>query len=305
VGKTALGLRFANELSDRYPDGQLHVNLAGFADDERPVEPVDALGHLLAGMGIPLSDPVSCERLCGLYRSLIAGQRMLILLDNARTAEQVRPLLPGSRSCLVLVTSRNALAGLTARDGARRLTLNVMPDGDLLTLMHRAIGRPLSADEDAALGRVVAACGGLPLAVRIAAERIASDPSPEAAIEELLTAPTVLDHLHIHGDPHSSMRAVFAWSFRTLAADAAALFRALGKHSGPAFSLSVAAALGDLDIHETRRSLNSLIAANLVREVTRNCFRLNRLLYDYAVELATAPDARGSTPYRAARVENV
>lgn len=292
VGKTALAVRFAHALSRRFSEGQLQINLRGFAATSRPMAPTEALGHLLAAVGGSSAPaPIEPERRSALYRSLLAGRRLLILLDNARSVEQVRPLLPGDSSCVVIVTSRNGLAGLTVRDGARRIPLDVMHEKDAVDLFDRltVMGRPSGPREHPAARKVVAACGRLPLALRIAAARINTAPSPERAIAQF-TECDLLNHLDVPGDEHSSLRTVFEWSYQALSGDAARMFQALGRHSEPDITLTAAAALTAVSPPRARRMLDVLVDANLVQEPVQDCFRMSALIFAYARQLTKPVD---------------
>jgi DNA-binding SARP family transcriptional activator len=288
IGKTAMAVRFAHELSSRFPDGQLQVNLRGFTDAQ-PMAPTEALGHLLAALGARSRIPTGLDRQCAFYRSMVARRRMLVLLDDARSVEQTRPLLPGAASCVVIVTSRSGLAGLTVRDGARRLTLDVLPNDDAVTLLSTAIGRPFQVREHPAVQKLVAACCGLPLALRIAASRINTAPSPDRAVTEF-TECDLFDRLYVQGDEQSSLRTVFEWSYRALSHDAAQMFRAIGRHGRPDVMLGAAAALVDASPGGARRLLDELVDAHLVQELSPDRFCMNNLLFAYARQLTEAVD---------------
>ncbi|WBB75709.1 BTAD domain-containing putative transcriptional regulator [Micromonospora sp. WMMD1128] len=287
VGKSTLAVHFAHQIADRYPDGQLHLDLRGFAREPEPMSSAEALGHLLAGLGVEPDLPSDVDRRAGLYRSLMAGRRMILLIDNARWIEQVRPLLPPSRSCLVLVTSRNRLSGLTARDGARRVNLDPMCDDDLLGLIRCVIGGG-TVEDRSVLRTVVAACGRLPLAVRIAAERISTARLPAEAFAEASTPGELLDVLETPGDPQSCMREVLHWSYRALSAEAAAMFDALGRHGGSAFDLETAAALSRTSVRQAWWAVGALVDSNLVEQRDWDRYEINPLIHAYAVERAGA-----------------
>ncbi|WP_255446586.1 BTAD domain-containing putative transcriptional regulator [Verrucosispora sp. NA02020] len=298
VGKTALAVQFAHSLARQFDDGQLHIDLRGFAEEgSGPMSGGEALGHLLAALGAP-SPGGDLERMSGLYRSLVAGRRMLILLDNAHSAEQVRPLLPGATSSLTIVTSRNRLTGLTVRDGARQLALGPLGESDAVELFGNMLGRPATLQRNrSAVRKVVHACGRLPLALRIAAARIAGSPAPDRALLEPVGT-ELLDRLEVPGDEHSSLRNVFGWSYRALAPEAAAMFVALGRSTTRTISLTTASAFAGTESYHARHALDALIDASLVEEMATDLFRLNPLIFAYARGLATAGDLE-SDPCRA------
>ena len=221
VGKTALAVQWAHQVAGRFPDGQLYVNLRGY-DPGQPVTAADALAGFLRALGVPGQDiPAEEDERAARYRSLLAGRRMLVVLDNAGSVEQVRPLLPGAAGCVVLVTSRDALAGLVARDGARRLDLDLLPLPDAVGLLRALIGARVDADP-AAAAALAERCARLPLALRVAAELAAARPDvPLAELAgELADQQRRLDLLDAGGDPRTAVRAVFSWSYRHLDADA-------------------------------------------------------------------------------------
>jgi transcriptional regulator with XRE-family HTH domain len=213
VGKTALAVHWAHQAAGRFPDGQLYAGLRGYGPD-RPVPAADALAGFLRALGVAGQDiPPGADERAARYRSLIAGRKMLVLLDNARSEEQVRPLLPGTASCVTVVTSRDTLAGLVARDGAARLDLDLLPEADATGLLQVLIGRRASADP-VATAMVVARCCRLPLALRVAAERAAARPADSLAslAAELAGQRDRLDILDAGGDPATAVRTVFSWS---------------------------------------------------------------------------------------------
>jgi DNA polymerase III delta prime subunit len=293
VGKTALAVRWAHQVRDQFPDGCLYVDLRGYAPD-RPLTPMEALGTLLGCMGddVPPDPAVRGAR----YRSLLAGRRMIVLLDNALCAEQVRPLLPGTGSCALVVTSRDDLAGLVARDGAHRVDLEVFPMSDALTLLGVLVGAErVRADPQAAV-RLVERCGRLPLVIRVAAEVAAAHPHADLAE---IGHDHALDWLAAGGDPGTDVRAVFSWSYRHLAArapDTAAMFHTLGKHSG-GLPLARAAALSGMTDDRAERALTTLVRGHLV-QVSSGRYQMHDLLRVYAWEVghkgmrAAAPAAR-------------
>ncbi len=177
VGKTALALRWAHQVADRFPDGQLYVNLRGFDPALPPMSAAEAIRLVLDALGVPAERvPASLDAQAGLYRSVLAGKKMLIVADNAADAGQVRPLLPGSPGCLVIATSRSTLAGLVAVDGAIPLMLDVLTSAEAHDLLARIIGDARVAAEPEAAGRLIEVCGHLPLALAITAARAATRP---------------------------------------------------------------------------------------------------------------------------------
>jgi DNA-binding SARP family transcriptional activator/Tfp pilus assembly protein PilF len=290
VGKTALAVHWAYRVEDRYPDGQLYVNLRGH-DLRQPLSPVAALNQLLLAMGVPAERiPVDEEGAAGLYRSLLALRRVLVLLDNASSAQQVRPLLPGGRGCLVLVTSRVALSGLVAREGARLLQLDVLSAAESCELIGQLIGAERSAREPQAVQRLAQLCGHLPLALRVAAAMAAARPTARLAEQVAAIEARPLSELRIADDPQSDLRHVFGPSYQALPEADRRLFRLLGLVPGPDFDPGTAAAMADLDIEWARAGLDRLAGANLVAHREPDRFGLHDLLRAYATELAHAEE---------------
>jgi len=292
VGKTALAVHWAHQAAHRYPDGQLYVNLRGFDPSGEPLPPAEAIVGFLQTLGVhPGQIPAELDARAGLYRSLLAGKRMLILLDNASDAAQVRPLLPGSSGCLVIVTSRSQLAGLAAADGAQVLTLELLNDDDAACLFAARVGQRRAAAEPAAVAGLTRLCGRLPLAVTIAAARAAARPAhPLSALAaELGGAGGRLDALDA-GEPAASVRAVFSWSYQNLSQLAARLFRLLGVHPGPDISAAAAASLAGLPPPQAHSALRELTAASLLSEHCPGRYLLHDLLRCYATELADSAE---------------
>ena len=245
VGKTALAVRWAHQVAHRFAEGQLYVNLRGFDPAGIPATPAAAIRGFLDALGVtPERIPRQRDAQAGLYRSLLAGKRMLIVLDNARDEEQVRPLLPASPASLALVTSRNQFAGLTAADRARLLTLDVLSHDEAVQMLTVRLAAGRAAAEPDAVSEIAALCARLPLALAVAAARAEARPGfPLAALAaELRDAAGRLDALDA-GDPTASVRAVFSWSYRQLSPQAAGMFRLLGLHPGPDTSVPAAASL--------------------------------------------------------------
>jgi tetratricopeptide (TPR) repeat protein/DNA-binding XRE family transcriptional regulator len=298
VGKTALAVRWAHQVAGAFPDGQLYVNLRGY-DPGPPVPAEDALAGFLRALGGPGQDiPAGSDERAARYRSLLAGRRVLVVLDNARDVEQVRPLLPGAPGCLAVVTSRDALAGLIARDGAERLDLGLLPLADAVTLLRSLIGGRADADPEAAAA-LADQCARLPLALRIAAELAVARPAIPLAelVGELAGQQQRLDLLQAAGDDRTAIRAVFSWSYQNLSQPAARLFRLTGLHPGPDVTACAAASLARISPAAARRLLDELARAHLLTEQVLGRFGCHDLLRAYAIEHATTT---GSSPARRA-----
>ena len=293
VGKTALAVHWAHQVAGRFQDGQLYVNLRGY-DPGEPVPATDALAAFLRSLGVPGQDipPEEGER-AARYRSLLAGKQVLIVLDNAGSADQVRPLLPGTPACTVVVTSRDALAGLVAGDGAARLDLDLLPPAEAVALLRTLIGARADAEPDAAT-KLADQCCRLPLALRVAAELAASRPATSLAAltSELADLRTRLDLLGVGEDPRTQVRAVFSWSCRHLHADAARAFRLAGLHPGPDLEPYAAAALTGTTVPQTRQALEVLARAHLIFPAAPGRYGMHDLLRAYARELAATLDAQ-------------
>lgn len=288
VGKSALVTHWAHGVRDSFPDGQLHVDLRGYGPDQ-PLPTVDALAGFLRALGVPgEAIPADESERAARLRTLLDQQRMLIVLDNAATPEQVRPLLPGSAGCFVVVTSRDALTGLSARDGAHRVILDRMQPAEAKALLSE---RLVAATGGEVLDRLAERCARLPLALRVAAERVRHSRSGDVAelLDELTGQQRGLDVLDT-GDDQTSPRAVFSWSYRNLPPDAARLFRLFGftcRHAGHRVGVFALTALLDADdVATTRRLLDVLVRAHLITEVSAGRFEMHPLLGDYAAELA-------------------
>lgn len=291
VGKTTLALHWAHRVVARFPDGQLYVNLRGY-DDADAVSPADALVAFLEALGVPISRiPSSTDARTGLYRSLLATRRMLIVLDNARDAGQVRPLLPGAGRCAVVVTSRDQLSSLVAAEGARPLTLDVLTATESMSLLRGRLGADRLAAEPAATAELIEATGRLPLALSMVAARVAAKPAfpLEAVAAQLRPAEGRLAAL-ADGD----VRRVFSWSQRALSSDAAHLLRLLGLHPGPDLTGDAAAALLGRPRAAVAPLLRELTRLHLLTEHVPERYALHDLLRSYAAELALAGEPAGS-----------
>jgi DNA-binding SARP family transcriptional activator len=293
VGKTALALHWAHQVAARFPDGQLHVNLRGYDPSNAPVTPAEAIRGFLDALDVPPGRiPLTPQAQAGLYRSLLADKRMLIVLDNARDEQQVRPLLPASPGTLVLVTSRSQLSGLAAAEGARLISLDVLNHDEAVQLLTARLGTARSAAEPGAVDRIASLCACLPLALAVTAARAAARPafSLAALAGELADAGGRLDVLDA-GDPGFSVRAVFSWSTRQLNGEAARMFRLLGLHPGPDISVPAAASLAGCAQPQVRALLRDLARAHLITEHVPGRYALHDLLRAYAVEQAHDTDS--------------
>ncbi|WP_053739444.1 BTAD domain-containing putative transcriptional regulator [Nocardia sp. NRRL S-836] len=286
VGKTALAVQWAHRQAERFPDGQLYVNLRGFDVQAEPVDPFSVARDFLAALGMnPGEVPKSDDALVAAYRSALAKRRMLLLLDNARDVDQVRPLLPGGAANLVLITSRNRLSGLVAREGAQPVALDVLDEPQAVALLTERFGADRIAAEPEAVRRLVERCAGLPLALGIVAARAAYGDSLTALADEL--DEERLDALDLD-DPTTGIRAVFSWSLRSVSDTAAGVFVLLGLHPGPDFTAIAVASLAALPMTQARRALTELVGGNLVHLGEDGRYTQHDLLRDYAAERAAA-----------------
>ncbi|WP_210579853.1 AfsR/SARP family transcriptional regulator [Streptomyces sp. GESEQ-4] len=294
VGKTALSVHWAHRVADRFPDGQLYVNLRGFDPSGAVVTPDQAVRGFLDALGVPVERvPVDLEARVGLYRSLLARRRVLVVLDNARDADQVRPLLPGSSGCLAVITSRNRLTGLVAAEGAHPIVLDLLPPAEARALLARRLGEHRLTAEPDAVEEIIDRCARLPLALAITAARAATRPAASLArlADDLATARGGLAGFTGDGDdPVTDVREVFSWSFDALSPGAARLFALLGLHPGPDISVPAAAALTGLTRPEARAALSELARVHLVTEHLPDRYSHHDLLRAYAAELARTLD---------------
>jgi DNA-binding SARP family transcriptional activator len=298
IGKTALAVQWAHQASEHFPDGQFYLDLRGY-DPGRPVDPSEALAALLGSLGFPRREmPSDSEARAARYRSLVAKRRMLVVLDNVRDAEQVRPLLPGTPTCMTLMTSRNALTGLVVRDGAHRLDLDMMSLGDAIKLLAALIGERVVTEPEAAEALALRCCR-LPLALRVAAELAAANPTaPLAYLVSELTGHQGLDLLDAGNNSRSSLRAMFSWSYQQLTPTAARTFRLVSVHPGPDFDRYVTAALTGTTAKQADQLLGSLARAHMVERSGHSRYWMHDLLRHYGRELANASD--GDTGQRRA-----
>jgi DNA-binding SARP family transcriptional activator/tetratricopeptide (TPR) repeat protein len=304
TGKTALAVRFGHQVARRFPGGQLYVNLRGVDPATPPLEPAEALRFFLDALGVPPHRiPAGTEGRSALFRSLLDGERMLIVLDNAQDVAQVRSLLPGWPGSLVLVTTRNELTPLVAAEGAVPLTLDVLTDTEAHEMLGRRLGRDRVAAEAGAADEIIAACARLPLALGIAAGRAASRPKRPLTelAAELHDARGRLDALEA-GDALTNVRAVLSWSYDQLSEPAARMFRLLGLHPGPDISLSAAASLAGRPRPDAGAALRELTRTHMVAEYLPGRFTFHDLLRAYAADQAERHDLE---PERLAAVQRV
>jgi tetratricopeptide (TPR) repeat protein len=298
VGKTALAVHWAHRAADRFPDGNLYVDLRG-ADPHEPMATADALCGFLTALGVPGAEhPAEVAGLAARFRTEVARRRVLVVLDNAGSVDQVRPLLPGTGSCAVLVTSRDALAGLVAVHGAHRVALDMLPEADAHDLLRQLIG-PSAAADRAAVVALADRCGRLPLALRVAAELAVS--RPEATLTDLVTEldrwQDRLDVLDTTGDPRATVSTVLSWSIRNLPDGASRVLRLLSLHPGRTFDAYAVAALAGAGLGPTRQAMATLSRAHLVRPTGDRRYGMHDLLRAFAAKLARDLD---SEPERSA-----
>lgn len=296
VGKTALAIHWAHRVADRFPDGQLYASLRGYSP-AGAASPLKVLAQFLRALGTDVSRiPDDLDEAAALYRSLLDGKRILIILDNAASSEQVRPLLPAAPGCTVIVTSRDRLSGLTARDGAVRISLDPLQQGEAVALLRAILGPSRADVELSAVGDIAARCEFLPLALRVAADRATARPqqSLAALAAQLAAADDRLDVLTSTDDPGTSVRCVFSWSYRAQPAHSARIFRLAALPAGPDITIPGAAALAAASQAETRRLLESLADTHLLEQHAPGRYRFHDLLRLYAAEAARADESEAA-----------
>ncbi|MFG3256808.1 ATP-binding protein [Streptomyces sp. NPDC048172] len=292
IGKTWLALHWAHAYADRFPDGQLFVNLRGFHPSEEPMPPHEALRVFLDALGMePGEIPRQFEAQMGLYRSLVAGRRMLIVLDNARDTTQVAPLLPGAPACTVLVTSRDRMASLVATHSARPVQVDALGDDEARALLARQLGESRIAAEPGATDQLVRWCAGLPLALGIVASRAVLEPHlPLSGIaEELEDTSQRLEALSLES-PEACLETVLSWSYRALRTTEATMFRMVGLAPGADVSVYAAASLAGTTLREARNQLRTLENVSLVQQHTKGRYRMHDLVRLYAARQAEEED---------------
>ncbi|CAM3157951.1 tetratricopeptide repeat protein [Stackebrandtia soli] len=303
VGKTTLAVLWGHRVAAHFPDGQIYIDLQGFSPTGKVVTPAEVVRTLLDTLGVrPAQLPHSPAGQLGLYRSLVADKRILMILDNARDTAQTRPLLPGGTGCVTVLTSRDQLTGLVATEAASPVVLDVMTAAEARQLLARRIGHDQVLLEPEAAGDIIASCAHLPLALALVAARAAVHPgfrlsALAAELRDAHRGLTALLGVHSATD----VQAVFSWSYRAVSADAARLFRLLALHHGPELSVRAAAALTATSLRKAASLLTELARANLLIEDSTNRYRFHDLLRAYAFDLAVehdSDDARDAANHR-------
>jgi DNA-binding SARP family transcriptional activator len=293
VGKTALAVHWGRSVTERFPDGQLFVDLHGFGAARSAMDPSEALRGFLDALGVPPHRvPLQPQAQSALYRSLLHGRRVLVMLDNARDAEQIRPLLPGAAGCLVVVTSRRQLTSLVAMENARPITVDLLGEDEARQMLVTRLGPRRTASEDGAMTELVTCCARLPLALAVVAAHAAVQPTRPLSdlADQLRDTHSRLAALGDDEDPSDDLRAVFSWSYKQLTPDAATLFRLLALYPGATVSTAAAASLAGVPPADARHALAELTAAHLLIEECTDRFGCHDLLRAYARELAQSRD---------------
>ncbi|MER7538980.1 NB-ARC domain-containing protein [Streptomyces sp. NPDC097704] len=288
VGKTVLAVHWAHQVADRFPDGQLYVDLRGFAEVDRPVDAGEALGGFLVALGVPAKDlPRGTEERAALFREQAVNRRLVVVLDNALDSEHARPLLPAAAGCLTIVTSRSRLSALSATEGASLISLDVWSREGALAALADWIGGDRCQAEPEAATEMVDLCGGLPLAVSVIGARLAAGrrASLREAVREVREIRPRLDALSSDAQP-GDLRAVFSWSYRTLSEATARFFRSLALHPARAMSAEAAASLAGVGLPQAWRHLRKLTAVSLLSRDGQGLYVLHDLVRAYASELA-------------------
>lgn len=290
VGKTALAVRWGRRSRDRFPDGQLHVNLRGHSPCP-PLPPLDALALILEGLGVPPGDiPTQIDAATALYRSVVARRRLLVVLDDAADPDQVRPLLPAGADCMALVTSRNRLDGLIARDGARPVFLDTLTPGESADLLVAVLGGERVAAEPRAAATLAELSGRLPLAMRIAAANLLALPETAVSSYNALIRSGGANAFAVPGDEQSCVRTAFDLSYERQAPGDRRLFRLVSLVPGPDVTAHAAAALAGVEVESAREALTRLTSAHLIGHRAAGHYGQHDLLRQYAVELTGRED---------------
>ncbi len=284
IGKTTLAIHWARQVTDSFPDGVLYADLRGFASSAESATPASVLTRFLAGVGFPADQvPAELDEQIALFRSVLASRSVLVLLDNARSAAQVRPLLATGPRCLTVVTSRSELGGLVAQEQAEPFRLELLRPAEARQLLVARVGPGPIGQEPVAAGELVDRCAGLPLALALVAAQIGLRHRLPLAAHLRALRQTPLDALSTGGS--SDLRTIFSWSYHQLSPEAARMFRLLGSHPGPDLTVEAAAALAGVPVREADRLLGELVSAHQVIETGEDSYALHDLLRSYAIEL--------------------
>jgi tetratricopeptide (TPR) repeat protein len=293
IGKTALAVHWGQSVSRHFPDGQLYLDMRGYSTDP-PVTPLEALGRFLRALGVPVEQiPSDVDEAAAAYRTMLASRRMLVLIDNAHAVDQVRPLLPSAAGCLCLVTSRSALSGLIAINGATPVTLDALSLGEAVALLSASLGEERVAADPGAIAELAGACGYLPLALRIAAAQLVLNPRLRPADLLARLAGDRLGVLSLPEDRQASVRAAFDCSYAALVGESQRTLRLLGLAPGPEVTVPAVAALCDRTDAEVAASLGRLAAAHLIEPGTAGRFGMHDLVREYARAIASTVDSEG------------
>ena len=296
IGKTALAVHWAHRVRDQFPDGDLYANLRGYGPGA-PLSPIEGLGNFLQAMNVPPERiPPDLETRAAMYRTLLSKRRVLIVLDNAGSSDQVSPFFPGSPGCMVVITSRSMLPELIALEGAERIVLDVLSADEARTLLSKILSASRIAADPEATAKIIQHCARLPLALRIVAGHGAMHPQrPLASLAQALADESRrLEVLSIGEDQISAIRTVFSWSYRNLQPQSARAFRMLGLHAGPDISIEAAAALLDEGASLARELVDQLAAVHLIELPAANRYRFHDLIRIYANEQASTDEPEAS-----------
>ena len=304
IGKTTFAIHWAHRIAGHFPDGQLYLDLRGFDATDSATAPSDALHTLLYPLGVPAGHiPDGLDTRAGMYRSILAGKRVLIVLDNARDVRQIRPLLPGSQGCLVIATSRNPLTGLAMTDGARLLTLNLLSSATARQALERRLGVGRVEAEPEATEEIIRLCGRLPLALAIVSARAAAHPGFTLAsiAADLRRSQGRLDAFGTAGVA-ADARTVFSWSYHHLSPQAGRLFRLLSVQPGADITARASASLLGVPPDETGQLIAELTNTSLLTEHRPGRYSCHDLIRAYATELAEGTDSRAERHQALARL---
>ncbi len=295
VGKTALAVHWAHSVKRFFPDGQLYYDLRGYDSSDEPARPDEVVDSFLQSLNVPIASvPQGLATRLALYRSILADRKFLVVLDNARDAQQVRPLVPATNQTVLLVTSRSTLKSLVAREGAKRISINVLNPDEALGLLELILGADKIDGERDAVSEICRACAYLPLALRIVAEQLLATPNKSLAgvSQDLAAEQGRLDLMETGDDEATAIRTIFSWSYNLLTAEVARTFRRIGLHPGIDISLPAAAAVSGLTVSQAKKHLSLLSAVHMIEPGDPDRYRFHDLLRLYSLELAEKVDSR-------------